>query len=47
VFVTGVYSGPIEVFVSHFHLRLDEIAELTPLQKAWYLEIFNKQNPRR
>jgi hypothetical protein len=45
--VTGVYSAPIEILVSHFHLRLDEIAHLTPLQKQWYLGIFKKQNPRR
>ena len=45
--MTGVYSAPIEVLVTYFHLRLDEIAELTPLQKAFYLEIFSKQNPRR
>jgi hypothetical protein len=43
--VTGVYSAPIEILVSYFHLRLDEIARLTPVQKLWYLEIYRKQNP--
>jgi len=45
--VTGVYSAPIEILATYFHLTLDEIAHMTPLQKAFYLELFKKQNPRR
>jgi hypothetical protein len=33
----------LEALTSNFHLRLDEIAELTPLQIAWYLSVIEKQ----
>jgi hypothetical protein len=45
-FVEGVFSGPLEVLVAYFHLSLREVAELTPLQRQWYLAIYAKQHPQ-
>jgi hypothetical protein len=40
-FAEGVYAAPIEILVTHFHLRLSEIRELTPLQRGFYLEMYS------
>jgi len=41
-FAEGVYAAPIEVLVTHFHLRLSEIRDLTPLQRDFYLQMYNR-----
>jgi len=35
-----------EILVTYFHLSLGEIAQLTRLQREWYLAIYEKQHPR-
>ena len=35
-----------EILVTYFHLSLHEIAQLTRLQREWYLAIYKKQHPQ-
>jgi hypothetical protein len=41
-FAEGLYAAPIQILVTHFHLRLSEIRELTPLQRGFYLETYER-----
>jgi hypothetical protein len=41
-FAEGLYAAPIQILVTHFHLRLSEIRELTPLQRDFYLETYER-----
>jgi len=40
-FAEGLYAAPLEILVTHFHLRLSEIRELTPLQRDFYLQMYS------
>jgi hypothetical protein len=41
-FAEGLYAAPIQMLVTHFHLRLSEIRDLTPLQRDFYLQTYER-----
>jgi len=40
-FSRGIFSRSLYVLTHHYGLRLDEIGQLTPLQKQWYLAAYS------
>jgi hypothetical protein len=40
-FSRGIFSRSLYVLTEHYGLRLDEIGQLTPLQKNWYLAAYS------